>query len=110
MIDALGRKAATVSREELFRQVRATPMSRLARDYGISGNDLPKICDPLKVPYPPRGYWAKKAAGKKVIQYRLPDREDGTPQTATISPFSPPVSESPTSQAPNLTMVAMATS
>jgi hypothetical protein len=92
MTDALGRKAATVSREELFRQVWATPMSRLARDYGISGNGLAKICDRLNVPYSPRGYWAKKAAGKKVVQYRLPDREDGTPQTATISPTPPPVS------------------
>lgn len=91
MTDALGRKAATVSREELFRQVWTTPMSRLARDYGISGNGLAKICDRLRVPYPPRGYWAKKAAGKKVVQYRLPDREDGTPQSATISPTPPPV-------------------
>ncbi len=92
MTDALGRKATTVSREELFRQVWTTPMSRLAQDYGISGNGLAKICDRLKVPYPPRGYWAKKAAGKRVVQYRLPDREDGTPQTATISPTPPPVS------------------
>ena len=92
MTDALGRKAATVSREELSRQVWATPMSRLARDYGISGNGLAKICDRLKVPYPPRGYWAKKAAGKKVVQYRLPDREDGTPQTVIISSTPPPVS------------------
>ena len=91
MTDALGRKAVTVSREELFRQVWTTPMSRLARDYGISGNGLAKICDRLRVPYPPRGYWAKKAAGKKVVQYRLPDREDGTPQSATISPTPPPV-------------------
>ncbi len=91
MADAPGRKAATVSREELFRQVWTKPMSRLARDYGISGNGLAKICDRLNVPYPSRGYWAKKAAGKKVIQYRLPDREEGTPRTATISPTPPPV-------------------
>ena len=91
MADTLGRKATTVSREDLFSQVWTTPMSRLARDYGISGNGLAKICDRLKVPYPPRGYWAKKAAGKKVIQYRLPEREEGTPPTATISPTPPPV-------------------
>ncbi len=60
------RKAVTVSREDLFRQVSSTPMSRLAKDFGISGNGLAEICDRLKVPYPPRGYWAKKAAGKKV--------------------------------------------
>ena len=66
-------------------------MSRSARTYGISGNGLSKICDRLKVPYPPRGYWARKAAGRKVIQYRLPEREEGTPDSATITPTPPPV-------------------
>ena len=65
-------------------------MSVLARAYGISGNGLAKVCDRLKVPYPPRGYWAKKAAGKQVIQYRLPEREEGTPKSATITPTPPP--------------------
>ena len=91
MTDALGRKAATVSREELFRQVWATPMSRLARDYGISGNGLAKICDRLKVPYPPRGYWAKKGGGKKGRPVSASNREEGAPRTATISPTPPPV-------------------
>jgi hypothetical protein len=65
-------------------------MNRLARTYGISGNGLAKVCDRLKVPYPPRGYWAKKAAGKKVVQYRLPEREEGTPDSATITPTPAP--------------------
>ena len=66
-------------------------MSRLAQGYGISGNGLAKICDRLKVPYPPRGHWAKKAAGKKVVQYQLPQFENGTPQTVTIRPTPAPV-------------------
>jgi hypothetical protein len=65
MTDAPGGKEARVSREELFHRVWAAPMSRLARDYGISGNGLAKICDRLRVPYRPRGYWAKKTAGEK---------------------------------------------
>jgi hypothetical protein len=81
----------TVSRDELYKQVWEIPMSRLARTYGISGNGLAKVCDRLKVPYPPRGYWAKKVAGKKAIQYRLPEREEGTPDSATITPTPPPV-------------------
>lgn len=80
----------TVSREELYKQVWETPMSRLAQAYGISGNGLAKVCNRLKIPYPPRGYWAKKAAGKKVVQYRLPEREEGTPQSALIKPIPPP--------------------
>jgi hypothetical protein len=80
-----------VTREELYRQVWETPIRRLAVQYGISGNGLAKICDRLKVPYPPRGYWAKKAAGKKVIDYRLPPPDDDTPQEVTIIPTPPPL-------------------
>jgi hypothetical protein len=58
------KKPATISREELYQQVWETPMSHLGEKYGISGNGLKKICDRLNVPYPPRGYWAKLAAGK----------------------------------------------
>jgi hypothetical protein len=46
-------KSRTVSQEELFRQVWATPMSRQAREYGISGNGLAISCNLLRVPYPP---------------------------------------------------------
>lgn len=66
----------TVTREDLYQQIWQTPMSRLAAEYGISGNGLAKICDRLNIPYPPRGYWSKKAAGKKVASYRLPPADD----------------------------------
>lgn len=65
-------------------------MSKLAAEFGISGNGLAKICDRLKVPYPGRGYWARKEAGQKVAQYRLPEAEEGTPLDVTISPTPPP--------------------
>ena len=90
-VGAFGTQAVTVSREELFDQVWTTPMSRLAQSYGISGNGLAKICNRLNVPYPPRGYWAKKAAGKKVVQYRLPHAKDGTRQAVMIRPTPAPV-------------------
>lgn len=86
-----GKQPVRVIREELHRQVWETPMSRLAVQYGISGNGLAKICDRLRVPYPPRGYWAKKVAGKKVVNYRLPPADEGTPQEVTITPTPPPV-------------------
>jgi hypothetical protein len=35
---------------------------------GLSDVGLAKICDRHRVPTPPRGYWAKKEAGKKVKQ------------------------------------------
>lgn len=35
----------TMTREELYGAVWTTPLSRLAEEYGISGNGLAKICD-----------------------------------------------------------------
>ncbi len=61
-------------------------MSRLAMQYGISGIALAKICKRLDIPYPPRGYWAKKAAGKKVTVTSLPVLKDSTPKQALIRP------------------------
>jgi hypothetical protein len=84
------KRAVTISREDLYKQVWEKPMRRLAADYGISGNGLAKICDRLNVPYPPRGYWARKAAGQKVVQFRLPNPTDDTPGEVTITPTPPP--------------------
>jgi len=78
-----------VTREELYRQVWQTPLSRLAVEYGISGNGLANICNRLNVPYPPRGWWAKKAAGKDVVTYHLPPADGTTPRSVTISPTPP---------------------
>lgn len=88
--DTQRNKPIVLTREELYRQVWDTPMSRLAVQYGITGTGLAKICDRLNIPCPPRGYWAKRAAGKKVVTYRLPSLEKDTPQRVTISPTPNP--------------------
>jgi hypothetical protein len=75
-----------ITRDELYGMVWRTPMSRLAEEFGITGNGLAKICDRLEVPYPPRGYWAKKQAGKPVVAFRLPPRKSGVPQVVDIHP------------------------
>lgn len=88
----MGENAArpiTVSREELFRQVWETPLIQLGETYGITGSGLAKICDRLAIPYPSRGHWAKKAAGKQVSQPSLPPLEPGNPSSATIKPTTP---------------------
>ncbi|WP_373003863.1 hypothetical protein [Hyphomonas sp.] len=79
-----------VTREELYRQVWQSPMSHLAAEYGISGSGLAKICTRLNVPYPPRGWWAKKAAGKDVAISRLPPADEATPSSVVISPTPRP--------------------
>lgn len=69
-------------------------MSRLAEEFGISGNGLAKICDRLRIPYPPRGYWAKKDAGKPVTTRDLPPRPAGVPEWVDIHP-TPPMPPAP---------------
>lgn len=41
-------------------------MKRLAASFGLSDQGLAKVCRRHDVPRPPRGYWAKLAAGKPV--------------------------------------------
>lgn len=77
--------AQELTREELYRLVWETPMSRLAEQFGISGNGLAKICRRIDVPYPPRGWWAKKAAGKALKVDPLPKAKAETPSKVTIS-------------------------
>lgn len=67
-------------------------MIRLAEEFGITGNGLAKVCDRLDVPYPPRGHWAKKEAGKPVVTLELPPRRDGIPSSADIHPVPLPCS------------------
>jgi len=86
-----------VSREELHRLVWETPMVRLGERFGISGNGLAKICRRLDIPYPPRGHWAKKAAGHKVMTVPLPAAQSNTPASVRISPTEPEDVDDPNS-------------
>jgi hypothetical protein len=49
-VSTMGRKPRRVTRVELYAMVWRTPMSRLAEEFGISGNGLTKICNRLDVP------------------------------------------------------------
>jgi hypothetical protein len=62
-----------LTREELYSLVWAKPMTDVARDFHVSDRALAKICARRQVPVPPRGYWAKKSAGKEVAQLTLPE-------------------------------------
>jgi hypothetical protein len=55
-------------------------MREIAPEFGISDVGLAKLCKRSKIPFPHRGYWAKKRAGKPVDQPALPEappRSDG---------------------------------
>lgn len=60
-------------RETLYQQVWDQPVTAVAKQYAVSDVRLHKVCRQLKVPTPQAGYWAKKAAGKKLPpQPKLP--------------------------------------
>lgn len=61
-----------VTRSELYEAIWSEPMKVVARRFGVSDVALAKRCRRMGIPLPGRGYWAKKAAGKKVKSISLP--------------------------------------
>lgn len=61
-----------MTREELHELVWSQPMTAVAQSMGISDVALAKRCRNANVPVPPRGWWAKKAAGAPVKVAPLP--------------------------------------
>ena len=62
----------TLSRTALYELVWTKPVRDIASDFGISDVALAKRCRALKIPVPPRGYWARVEAGQKPRRPSLP--------------------------------------
>ena len=63
-------------RQRLYGEVWTEPTQQVAKRYGVSDVAIAKACALLDIPKPPRGYWAKKAAGQKLPNRPpLPNRE-----------------------------------
>ena len=77
--------ARVFTREEFYELVWSKPMAHLAKEFAISDVALHKICRKHGIPNPPLGWWAKKAAGKKVKQTPLPEARAGTADKITIA-------------------------
>lgn len=73
-----------LSREELYSLVWQKPIIRLAEEFGLSDQGLAKICKKFEIPRPPRGYWAKLEAGKKVEQAPLPAHPASSSKTIVV--------------------------
>lgn len=70
--DAMPHITTRYEREKLYEEVWSNPVIKVAEQYGISDVAIRKICVKLKVPLPPRGYWARLGAGKHVRKPPLP--------------------------------------
>ena len=68
---------AVLTRDALYELVWSQPISRLAAEYGISDVALAKTCKKASIPTPPRGYWARLAAGARPRRPRLPPAVPG---------------------------------
>ncbi len=68
--------SAAWNRVELYNEVWDQPLVKLSKKYGISDVRLGKVCRKLKIPHPPRGYWAKRAVDQTVGQVPLPEFKD----------------------------------
>jgi hypothetical protein len=66
-----------ITRKDLYELIWASPTSIVAKEFEISDVLLARICRSSNVPIPDRGYWAKKRAGKPVLQAHLPPRSLG---------------------------------
>ena len=66
----------TITRQELYDEVWSEPVSKLSKKYNLSDVGFAKLCKRCDIPRPPRGYWAKLAAGKKAKKTSLPKLEE----------------------------------
>ncbi len=64
--------AVQVKRQALYQRVWSEPVSKLSKEYGLSGVGFAKLCKRNDIPHPPRGFWAKKVAGYKTVALPLP--------------------------------------
>lgn len=69
----------TINRKQLYDKVWSTPMTAIAKEFGLSDVGMAKLCKRHDIPRPPRGYWAKVEHGQKLRRPSLPNPETDTP-------------------------------
>jgi hypothetical protein len=74
------------TRSQLYELVWSQPLRRIAKTLAVSDVAIAKRCRAASIPLPGIGYWAKKEAGKLVIQTALPPRGLGEFDQITIGP------------------------
>lgn len=83
-------KTREFNRQELYDLVWATPLVKLAKEFGLSDVGLRKTCVRHQVPTPPLGYWAKLSFGKPVKKTPLLPPSPGVSDRVLVSVFVRP--------------------
>lgn len=84
MEQPIGSTSHELTRRAIYDLVWSSPMTKVAEDLGISDVGLKKICQRHRIPTPPRGYWAKKQAGKPARQVRFHETADPQEEMVVI--------------------------
>jgi hypothetical protein len=66
----------TMTRRGLYTLVWSEPIVKVAPRFKLSDRGMGKLCGRYDIPVPPRGYWARKAAGKRVVPQPLPSGKE----------------------------------
>jgi hypothetical protein len=82
------RGGRVLTRKEIYSDVWAAATMHVAKEYGISGSMLARICTQLKIPRPPRGYWARPANARKGMKPPLPSWKGEQEATWAINPVN----------------------
>ena len=85
LVQSVPGRLVSLSREELYQKVWSKPVGSVARELGISGRGLARICIRFEIPVPPRAYWAKLAAGKPAPEIPLPSSDSKLPSEIQIA-------------------------
>lgn len=67
----------SITRERLYEEVWADPITKVSRRYGVSDSYLVRVLKRLNVPRPPAGHWAKISAGRVISRPILPAPQPG---------------------------------
>ena len=73
------------TRKELYDLAWSIPMTKLAKQFGLSDVGLRKICTKHQIPTPQLGYWAKLQFGKDVKKIPLPPPTKGVIDKVFVS-------------------------
>ena len=79
-----GGKKIQIDRATLFARVWSQSVESLAKKWGLSGRGLAKACERLRIPVPPRGYWARARSGQRVRRPSLPALQPGEAEEIVI--------------------------